>query len=313
MLKYFIAAGFGLLSLVPSVTQAAEPESCKAVRFSDVGWTDITSTTSISSIILESLGYAPTSTMLSIPVTYSSLKSKEIDVYLGDWEPAMVQDRKPNLDDKSIVVVGPNLEGAKYTLAVPKAAFDAGVKDFADLQKFADKFEHKIYGIEPGSTGNNMIQAMIDKNDFGLKGWELVESSEQGMLTQVDRQIKQEGWVVFLGWEPHPMNTKYQISYLTGGDATFGPNYGGATVFTNLRSGFVTECPNASRFLTNLKFTLTMENEIMNAILNEGADPKVAAATWLKAHPEVIAPWLEGVTTFDGKPGLDAVMKAVNG
>lgn len=98
MLKYLIAAGFGLVSLMPSLSLAAEPESCKKVRFSDVGWTDITSTTSISSIILEALGYEPSSTMLSIPVTYASLKSKEIDVYLGDWEPAMVQDRKPYIE-----------------------------------------------------------------------------------------------------------------------------------------------------------------------------------------------------------------------
>ncbi|AVA26546.1 choline ABC transporter substrate-binding protein (plasmid) [Rhizobium sp. CB3171] len=311
MLKYLIAAGVSLLSIVPSISQAAEPESCKQVRFSDVGWTDITSTTSISSIILEALGYQPKSLMLSIPVTYASLKNKEIDVYLGDWEPAMVQDRKPYIEDKSIFVVGPNLEGAKYTLAVPKAAFNAGVKDFADLQNFSDKFDRKIYGIEAGSTGNNMIQSMIEKNEFGLKGWELIESSEQGMLAQVDRQTKQGGWIVFLGWEPHPMNTKYDMAYLTGGDATFGPNYGGATVYTNIRSGFMAECPNASRFLQNLKFSLTMENEIMGAILNQGADPKEAAGAWLKAHPEVVKPWLEGVTTFEGKPALDAVERAV--
>lgn len=313
MLKYLLAAGVSLLSIAPSLAQAAEPESCKQVRFSDVGWTDITSTTAISSIVLGALGYEPSSVMLSIPVTYASLKSEEIDVYLGDWEPAMVQDRKPYIEDKSIVVVGPNLEGAKYTLAVPKAAFVAGVKDFADLEKFADKFERKIYGIEPGSTGNNMIQAMIDKNEFGLKEWELVESSEQGMLTQVDRQIKEDAWIVFLGWEPHPMNTKYEIAYLTGGDATFGPNYGGATVYTNIRSGFVTECPNATRLLQNLKFSLAMENEIMDAILNQGADAKEAAGAWLKAHPGVLQHWLEGVTTFDGKPALEVVESAVNG
>lgn len=43
----------------------------------------------------------------------------------------------------------------------------------------------------------------------------------------------------------------------------------------------------------------------MDAILNQGADPKEAAAAWLKAHPDVIKPWLDGVTTFDGKPALE--------
>ena len=32
-----------------------------------------------------------------------------------------------------------------------------------------------------------------------------------------------------------------------------------------------------------------------------------AAAEWLKTNPPQLANWLEGVTTFDGKPGLPAV------
>ena len=31
--------------------------SCKNVRFSDVGWTDITATTALTSVVLEGLGY----------------------------------------------------------------------------------------------------------------------------------------------------------------------------------------------------------------------------------------------------------------
>jgi glycine betaine/proline transport system substrate-binding protein len=219
-LAFFFVAG--------GVAQATEPASCQKVRFSDVGWTDITSTTATASLILEALGYQPETQVLSIPVTYSGMKNKDIDVYLGDWQPSMEADRKPYLDDKSIEVVATNLTGAKYTFAVPKYVADAGVKDFADLQKFADKFDHKIYGIEPGNNGNRMIQDMIDKDAFGLKGWDLVESSEQGMLTEVERAVRNKSWIVFLGWAPHPMNTRFDMVYLSGGDDYFGPNYGGA-------------------------------------------------------------------------------------
>ena len=296
----------GLLSTL-TTAQAADPESCKAVRFADVGWTDITSTTAVASTILKALGYAPESKLLSIPVTYTSMKNKDIDVYLGDWQPSMEADRKPFLDDKSIEVFGPNLTGAKYTFAVPKYVSDAGVKDFADLQKFADKFDNKIFGIEPGNNGNRMITDMIDKKAFGLGGWELIESSEQGMLAEVGRAMGDKKWIVFLGWAPHPMNSVYQIDYLSGGDDYFGPNYGGADIYTNIRAGYATECPNVAKFVTNLRFTLPMENEIMNAILNDGTDPDTAAATWLKAHPDAVKPWLDGVTTIDGKPAAEAV------
>ena len=300
-----LTVAFSLLSLVGAA--AAESGSCKTVRFSDVGWTDITATTATASVILEALGYRPETQILSIPVTYASMKNKDVDVYLGDWQPSMLDDRQPYLDDKSIEVVATNLTGAKYTFAVPEYVAEAGVKDFADLQIFADKFGRKIYGIEPGNNGNRMILDIVEKGDFGLKGWELVESSEQGMLAAVERAIRSETWVVFLGWATHPMNSRFEISYLSGGDAYFGPNYGGAEIHTNIRAGYGAECPNVTKLVTNLRFTLEMENEMMGAILDDGKEPKAAATEWLKKNPDVIGPWLEGVTTFDGGAAEPAV------
>ncbi len=91
----------------------------------------------------------------------------------------------------------------------------------------------------------------------------MVESSEQGMLAQVARADKAGQPVVFLGWEPHPMNTNFKLTYLTDGDDIFGPNFGGASVFTNIRAGYATECPNVGAFVTKISFTLKMENEVM--------------------------------------------------
>ena len=127
------------------------------------------------------------------------------------------------------------------------------------------------------------------------------------MLAQVARAAQDQEPIVFLGWEPHPMNANFELTYLSGGDEVFGPNYGGATVYTNVRAGYLEECPNVGQLLKNQKFTLAMENEIMGAILNDGQDPGDAAAAWLKAHPDVVTGWLEGVTTFEGEPGLPAV------
>ena len=107
------------------------------------------------------------------------------------------------------------------------------------------------------------------------------------------------------------MNTTFEMGYLSGGDAYFGPNFGGATVYTNTRAGYVTECPNMGKFLQNLVFTLPMENEIMGAIIDQGADPGKAAAEWLGAHPDVWTGWLDGVTAKDGSSASDAVKAAL--
>jgi len=190
---------------------------------------------------------------------------------------------------------------------VPKYVADGGLTDFADIARFADQLDGEIYGIEPGNDGNRLIQQMISDDAFGLKDFEIVESSEQGMLAQVARAGRRDDWIVFLGWEPHPMNANFELVYLTGGDDWFGPNLGGATVYTNVRSGYLGECPNVGALLSNLAFSLEMENEIMGVILNDGEEPNDAASGWLKANPGVLDGWLDGVTTFDGGNGLAAV------
>lgn len=296
------------LLVLSGTTLAADPANCKVVNMSDVGWTDITATTAATSVVLEALGYKPEVKVLSVPVTYKSLETGDIDVFLGNWMPTMEGDLAPYRDAGSVVVVQPaNLTGAKYTLAVNKKAADAGLKNFADIAKFKDELDGEIYGIEPGNDGNRIILDMISSDAFGLKGFKLVESSEQGMLSQVTRAQKRGNMVVFLGWAPHPMNANFELTYLSGGDDFFGPNFGGADVYTNTRKDYSSQCPNVGKLLSNLQFTLAMENEIMGAILNDGQEPNVAATKWLKANKGILDGWLEGVTTVTGGNGLAAV------
>ncbi len=301
----------GLALAAVATAAAADPAACRNVRFSDVGWTDISATTALASGLLESLGYAPKTQILSVPVTYASMGSKNIDAFLGNWMPTMEADRKPYLDQGKVEVLGPNLTGAKYSLAVPDYLYDQGLQSFADIAKFRRQLKGKIYGIEPGNDGNRTILGIIKDNTYGLGNFDIVESSEQGMLAQVERAIQRKEPVLFLGWEPHPMNTKFKIKYLAGGDDTFGPNFGGAEIFTNLRAGYAAECPNLGRFFKNLTFDLKTENVVMGKILFDGMLPEKAAAAWLKDNPEVWARWLDGVETFDGKPALPAAQAAL--
>ena len=314
-----ILAGLALsVVVIPATTltsvtpvHAADSEACSTLRFSDVGWTDITATTATASVIAKALGYSTDVKVLSVPVTYQSLKNKDVDIFLGNWMPTMEADIRPFLDDKSVDTIGANLEGAKYTLATNAKGAEMGIKTFADIAKHKDALDGKIYGIEPGNDGNRIILDMIEKDAFAMKGMEVVESSEAGMLAQVARAEKGDEAVVFLGWEPHPMNANFKLTYLEGGDDYFGPNLGGATVHTNVRAGYVDDCPNAGKLISNLKFTLAMENEIMGAILNDGEEPEDAAKAWLKSNPDVLQAWLDGVTTKDGGDATVAVMGAL--
>jgi glycine betaine/proline transport system substrate-binding protein len=297
---------------VPSGVAGAtgEPMSCQTVRFSDVGWTDVTATTALVSQLLRTIGYSPTITVLSVPVTFASLHNNDIDVFLGNWMPAQEADRSRYVNDGSVEVIGANLTGAKYTLAVPAYTYAAGLKDFKDIQRFAPVLNDSIYGIEPGNDGNRHVLEMLKQNQFGLGDFKLIESSEQGMLAQVERAYHDRNPVVFLAWEPHPMNMRFALKYLSGGDEVFGPNFGGATIYTVTRRGYVAECPNIGRLLRNLKFSLRGESEMMAAILDLHEAPEIAATEWLKANPTAAKAWLDGVLMFDGRPAGAAVTQA---
>ena len=162
----------------------------------------------------------------------------------------------------------------------------------------------RIYGIEPGSGANTQIKAMIAKNQFGLGKFQLVESSEAGMLAAVDRAVRRKEAVVFFGWAPHPMNVNVQMTYLTGSEDALGPNEGMATVWTVTAPDYAQQCPNVGRLLSNLTFTAEDESRMMQPLLDH-KDPLESARQWLKDHPQDKQRWLEGVTTFDGKPAAD--------
>ncbi|MBN2651015.1 MAG: choline ABC transporter substrate-binding protein [Spirochaetales bacterium] len=280
------------------------------VRIVEVGWSDIIATTSVAEVILDSIGYDVERNMVSVPIAFQALANDDADIFLGYWKPSMNAQVKPHLDTGKVVVLGKNLTGAKYTLAVPSYAYDEGLKDFADIAKYADKLNSNIYGIEAGNDGNQLILDIIGQDAFGLGSFQLVESSEAGMLGEVKRKISDQQWIVFLAWAPHPMNSQYQIEYLSGGDDFFGPDYGAASVHTCVRENFEQDDPNLARFFKQLVFDVSMESKLMEG-LSAGENQLEVAREYLLANPAFLEKVLDGVTSYSGDNGLETAKKAL--
>ncbi|MEX2445328.1 MAG: choline ABC transporter substrate-binding protein [Alkalispirochaeta sp.] len=306
----FPAVGFASGAQEEQAASPTDSVEMTTVDFAEVGWLDIQATTATTRVVLEALGYDTTSTTVSVPLAYEGMSSGDLDVFLGNWMPSMATISNQYFDDGSVEQYALNLVGAKYTLAVPTYLAEAGLESFGDIADFGEELEYQIHGIEAGNDGNLLIQTMIDEDAFGLGDFQVIDSSEAGMLAEVRGRSQENEPIVFLGWEPHPMNTFLDMTYLTGGDDYFGPDLGAAEVYTNIRTGFDEEYPNLGQFFENLEFTLTMENEIMTAI-NDGADAREAAADWLRTNPEVLEAWLDGVLAVDGESGLATVESAL--
>lgn len=291
-----------------STSLLADDASCKNVRIGAVGWTDVVATTAVASELLHGLGYETKQTQASQQIIFAGIQKGQIDAFLGYWKPIMDDNIKPFLEAGAVKVAAePSLDDAVAVLAVPSYTAEKGLKTLADIAKFKDQLDGKIYGIEAGSGANTAIQKMIDSNQFGLGGFKLVESSEAGMLAAVGRAVRNDKPVVFFGWKPHPMNLSMQITYLTGTEDVFGPNDGAATVSTVTAPDYAERCPNANRLLTSLRFTSEQEAALMQPIMERKAAAQVAR-DWIKANPKVVDAWLQGVTTLDGEPASAALV-----
>ena len=247
-----------------------------------------------------------------MPIGYEAMKKGEIDVFLGNWMPAQAHFRDDLDAAKAAEVIGQNLEGAKFTLAVPTAAAtELGVADFKDLAAHADAFDSKIYGIETGAPANQSLQKMIDADDFGLGKWTLVEFRRAGDARPGDarREVGQGHRLPRLGAAPDEHRPRAHL-----------PRRRRRLLRPRLRRRHGLDprphrlgraCPNAAQFFKDLVFDVEMENQMMGLILDDGEKPEDAAAKWIKENPGRLDAWLANVTTLDGQPGLPAVKAAL--
>ena len=307
-MKRLISCCLLALSATPLLSPhvfAAEDASCKNVRMGVVNWTDVIATSAMAQTLLDGLGYKTKQTSASQQIIFAGMRDNRLDLFLGYWNPTMNASIAPFIAAKQVTVLPePSLKDAKATLAVPTYLADNGLKTFADIARFEKELGGKIYGIEPGSGANTQIKAMIDKNRFGLGKFQLVESSEAGMLSAVARAVKRNEPIVFFGWAPHPMNIQQDMTYLSGSEDALGPNEGQASVWTVTMPDYASRCPNVSRLLSNLTFSAEDESRMMQPLLDH-QDAQASARQWLKDHPQDQQRWLEGVTTVDGKPAAE--------
>ena len=297
----WLTAGVALSVASMGVSADQAPPGCGEVGFAQVNWTGVTLKTETAAMILEALGYDTEVTTVSVQIAFEAVAQGERDAFLGLWLPTQASMVEPYLEEGRLEKLTANLEGAKYTLAVPEYVHDAGVTSFEDLDEHREAFEGQILGIEPGNDGNVLIQDMIDDDAYGLGDWQLVESSEAGMLAEVQRAADSGEWVVFLGWAPHPMNRNIDMAYLTGGEAYFGKNQGEATVHTLVGEDYKERCGNVARLLEQFTFEVSEQNQGEAYVMDEGMSSREAGKALMRANPELLDRWLEGVTARDGE------------
>ncbi|MEG6558987.1 glycine betaine ABC transporter substrate-binding protein, partial [Pseudomonas aeruginosa] len=77
-----------------------------------------------------------------------------VDAFLGGWMPAHQDYHVKFVASGEVERLDRNLDGTRFTLAVPRYVCDAGVHRFEDLASQGQRFNRNLYGIGSGAPAN---------------------------------------------------------------------------------------------------------------------------------------------------------------
>ncbi|MGM0411492.1 MAG: glycine betaine ABC transporter substrate-binding protein [Bacillota bacterium] len=302
-MKKIIISLLLLTLILPSLSVLAEANSDEAIVIGEGDWPGIRAKNAIVSYILESMGHDVEIMTAQDPLIHQGLTKGNVDLYLGSWMPQITDMREKYKGQYEYVTQ--NMTEGIYTMAVPQYVWDAGVKSHADLEEFADKFDKKLYVGPTGWASSKKMNEAIKKDIYGLGDWEVVNSSQSAMMAQIEKSIKDEEFIVFVGWRPHWMNTTYNIKYLEDPDRLWESPY--SWVDTLVRKDFEKDYPQAYRFLQQFRVDVEDNDKWIYELGYNERDADEVAKEWLSNNIVKVRRWLSFVETKDGRDAYEVL------
>lgn len=233
--------------------------------------------------ILENEGYDVEIQEADVGILFTALANGDLDSYIDIWSPNL-QAQYLKKYDGDFEVVGMLYKNTPIGIAVPK--YMTKVNSIEDLKKYRDKFDGKIYGIEPESGMDKTTHKMIDVYDMD---YEVENSSDQGMIAQAERMMKRKKPIAFQGWHPHTMFQKLDIKMLDDPKNVW--------KFDNVQVGVANDLkkrmPGAYTLFSNMKFTVDEIERWLVEMKDNNKDPEDLAKEFVKDHKKEVNKWLE--------------------
>lgn len=255
----------------------------ESIELTLVEWDSEVASANVVGQVLEDLGYEVTITPLDMSLMWSSVATGEADAMLAAWLPGDQKAQYEEYGDR-VVDLGPNLEGAKIGLVVPKYM---DVNSIEDLDSQADS---TITGIDPGAGVVTAAEKAIVEY-ANLESWEIDMSSGGAMVTALDQAYENEKPIVVTGWSPHWKFASYDLKYLEDPLGAFGDE---EYIGTMVREDLETDMPEAFQVLDEFYWTPEDMEEVMLDI-SEGVDPEAAAAKWIEENEDTVSEWTKGI------------------
>jgi len=123
-------------------------------------------------------------------------------------------------------------------------------------------------------VGNGQYKLTVKAmEEYKLEGYKLVASSETGMLSELDRNLKRNKWALVNAWSPHWMFSKYPLRYLDDPKHMFG---GTEQIHAVARKGFSAQNPQVAQFFNHYSIPQADLEKLMMQAKESSADKVVA-------------------------------------
>ena len=259
----------------------------KQLALGYIDWDENVAVSTLTKVLLEEkLGYEvelQRSDEAVLRQVYKGVAGGELDAFQDVWIPnqkeylSEVEDEVEHLD--------PWFEGkTEQGIAVPY------YMDVRSLSKLDHAGTNMINGIEPGSAPMPQIEdKVIPGYDLRMK---LVESSTSAMLSELDTAYRMREPIVFFGWSPHWMNTRYDIRYLKDPSDLQGRFNDLAKISSIVKENLSEDDPVAYEFIKSISLSKEQINQ-METDINEAGDAEAGVKAWLEDNRSVVQPWVE--------------------
>ncbi|WP_421900233.1 glycine betaine ABC transporter substrate-binding protein [Maridesulfovibrio sp.] len=258
----------------------------KKVKLAYVEWDCATATTNVlKAVIEERMGYECEIIPVAAAAMWQAVGTGDVDGLATAWLPVTHADYLKRVQDK-VVDLGPVVSGAKIGWAVPSYVT---VDSIADLNKYADKFDDKVIGIDPGAGLMRLSEEAIEKYD--LDKFELMEGSGATMTAALANAIKNNEWIIVTAWSPHWMFGRWDLKYLKDPKKVLGES---ETINTIVRKGLDKDMPDVYAFLD--KFAWKDANQLQMVMAwnqEKGTDPYDNAKRFIKENKAQVDSWLK--------------------
>ncbi|EPJ76829.1 MULTISPECIES: glycine betaine ABC transporter substrate-binding protein [Pseudomonas] len=251
------------------LAQAADPAP---IRIGWVNWSDTEIAVKLANAALEDHLKQPVKLVLAdIGIQFQAVANGNIDLIPMVWLPsthkAFYDKYRDKLEDLGVLYEG------RIGMAVPTSIPVSEIASIEDLNKPAvrEKLGGKILTSEVGNGQYKLTEKAI--KDYNLDGYKMVASSESGMLSELDRNLKRDKWSLINAWSPHWMFSKWPLRYLDDPKHVFG---GAEQIHAVARKGFSAEHPDVARFFANFKIPQADLETLMAAARDSSSDKVVA-------------------------------------